>query len=100
MRVISIGLLRDFWEKRADTNGPLKTWYKTAKKTEWNSLHEVRMTYSAADGVLNRLGETLTEFDIGGNQYRLVTRIRYDWKLINIRFVLTHREYDKGKGKE
>jgi mRNA interferase HigB len=58
------------------------------------------MTYVTADGVLNRLGETLTIFNIGGNKYRLVTRMRYDWKLINIRFVLTHREYDQGKWKE
>jgi mRNA interferase HigB len=100
MRIISIQLLRDFWEKRADSKGPLKAWYKTAKKAEWNSLHDARMTYATADGVINRLGEILTVFNIGGNKYRLVTRIRYDWKLINIRFVLTHREYDQGKWKE
>ena len=100
MRVISIRLLKDFWEKHADSRGPLKAWYKTAKKAQWKSLHDARMPYVTADGVLNRLGETLTIFNIGGNKYRLVTRMRNDWKLINIRFVLTHREYDQGKWKE
>ena len=100
MRVISIRLLRRFWERRADSRGPLKAWYKTARKAEWNSLQEARMTYASADGVLNRRRETLTVFDIGGNKYRLVARIRYDWKLINIRCVLTHREYDLGSWKE
>jgi mRNA interferase HigB len=43
---------------------------------------------------------TLTVFNICGNKYRLVTRIRYDWQLINVRCVLTHVEYDRGKWKE
>ncbi|MBI2901208.1 MAG: type II toxin-antitoxin system HigB family toxin [Planctomycetes bacterium] len=100
MRVISIRLLRRFWEGHADAEGPLKAWYRTAGKAEWKSLQEVRGTYSAADGVPNRCGETLTVFNIGGNKYRLIARIRYEWRLINIRWVLTHREYEQGKWKE
>ena len=42
----------------------------------------------------------LTVFNIGGNKYRLITRIRYDYQLLNIRGVLTHSEYDKQKWKE
>ena len=38
-------------------------------------------------------------FNIAGNKYRLVARIRYDYQLINIRAVLTHAEYDAEKWK-
>lgn len=31
---------------------------------------------------------------------RFVARIRYDYRLVNIRTVLTHAEYDKGTWKE
>jgi len=41
----------------------------------------------------------LTVFNIGGNKYRLIVRIRYDFQLINIRAVFTHKEYDKGDWK-
>jgi len=39
-------------------------------------------------------------FNISGNRYRLITRIRYDYQLVNIRVVLTHAEYDKETWKE
>ena len=55
--------------------------------------------YSHADAVSGP-GETLTVFNIGGNKYRLVARIRYDYQLINIRAVLTHQEYAAGKWKD
>lgn len=58
------------------------------------------MTYPHADGVRTRGGETLTVFNIGGNKYRLVTRIRFDYLLVNVRWVLTHAEYDRGDWKE
>lgn len=45
-------------------------------------------------------GDTLTVFNIDGNKYRLIARIRYDYALINVRAVLTHEEYDRGKWKE
>lgn len=56
--------------------------------------------YPHADGVKTQRGGTLTVFNIGGNKYRLVARIRYDYQLVNVRAVLTHREYDEGQWKE
>jgi mRNA interferase HigB len=45
--------------------------------------------------------EGFTVFDIGGNKFRLIAVIRYEWQTAYIRAVLTHKEYDKGawKGK-
>jgi len=34
-------------------------------------------------------------FNIGGNKYRLVVQISFDFKIIYIRFVVTHEAYDK-----
>lgn len=96
MRVISLKLLRKFWERYSDAEEPLRRWYKTATAASWKNLKEVRQTYPHADGVENEQGETLTVFNVGGNKYRLVTRIRYDYQLINVRCVLTHRAYDEG----
>ena len=96
MRVISLKLLRDFWRRFPDAERPLRQWYKTVIEAQWDSLHDVRQTYSHTDGVQTRSGETLTVFNIGGNKYRLIARVRYDYQLVNVRAVLTHREYDKG----
>jgi len=100
VRVISLKLLREFWEQHADAEEPLRSWYRTVLGAEWKSLPELRATYPQADGVQMSNDETLTVFNIGGNKYRLVARIRYDYKLVNVRFVLTHTEYSKDKWKE
>jgi mRNA interferase HigB len=99
MRVISLKLLREFWARHPDAEGPLRHWYKNALQSDWTSLHDVNQTYPHADGVASGK-ETLTVFNIGGNKYRLVARIRYDYQLVNVRAIMTHQEYDMGKWKE
>lgn len=34
-------------------------------------------------------------FNIGGNKYRLVVWVNYEWKAVYIRFVGTHADYDR-----
>ena len=93
-------LLRLFWEQHPDAETPLRQWYRTATHAEWASMQEVRETYPHADAVRTKSGETLNVFNIGGNKYRLVVRLRYDFQLVNVRAVLTHAEYDEGTWKE
>ena len=67
---------------------------------EWRNLHDVRRTYPHADAVRVPGSGTLTVFNVCGNKYRLVTRVRYGYRLVNVRCVLTHDEYDRGVWKE
>ena len=100
MRVISLKTLRDFWLRYPDAELTLRHWYKMALHAPWSNLQDTRKDYPHADGVRTKQGETLTVFNIGGNKYRLIVRIRYDYQLVNVRDVLTHEEYDEGKWKE
>ena len=100
MRVISLKTLREFWQRHPDARQPLRQWYKTVLMAEWTSLQDTRRNYPHADGVKSRQDETLTVFNIAGNKYRLVVRIRYDYQLINVRSVLTHAEYDEEQWKD
>lgn len=34
-------------------------------------------------------------FNIGGNKFRLIARINYPYRVVYIRFVGTHDEYDR-----
>ena len=95
MHIISKPRLREFWLQNSDAEIPLLNWYKQSKKAQWKNLTETREMFSHADAV----GEC-TVFNIGGNKYRLITKINYKAKIIYIRFVLTHFEYDKDKWKE
>lgn len=98
--MISLKVLREFWERHPDAEGPLRVWYRLTLGAEWGSVRDVRATFRHADAVKTRSGETVTVFNIGGNKYRLITRIRYDYQLVNIRRVMTHAEYDQGDWKE
>ncbi len=98
--MVSLKLLKEFWQRYPDAQTPLKLWYKTAQRAAWSGFHDVRKTYRRADSVRVSDRDTLTVFNIGGNKYRLVVRIRYDYQLINVRAVMTHEEYSKEKWKE
>ncbi len=98
--MISLKPLRAFWQQYPDAEWPLRQWYKTTVHAQWGSLRDVRRDYPHADGVRTKGGDALTVFNIGGHKYRLITRIRYDYQLVNVRAVLTHAEYDEGKWKE
>ena len=100
MRVISQKTLQDFWDKHPDAEESLREWFRTAQMADWQSLVDARRIYSHADAVETEESGTLTVFNICGNKYRLIARIKYKWKLINIRCVLTHAQYDKAMWKE
>jgi len=100
VRVISLKPLRQFWQRHGDAARALRLWYKTARGAEWSNLQDLRRAYPHADAVRTPSGDALTVFNIGGHKYRLIARIRYDYRLINVRAVLTHAEYDQGQWKD
>lgn len=94
MHVISRKRLREFWKQHPDAQNPLESWYQSAKKATWQNLIEVQADFPHADLV----GKCII-FNIGGNKYRLISKIYFDDQVCLVRFVLTHSEYDKDKWK-
>jgi mRNA interferase HigB len=95
MRVVAKPILREFWAEHIDAEVPLLDWYTECKKANWKNPAELKLTFPQTD-----LVEKCTVFNIGGNKYRLITKINYRAQIIYIPFVLTHSEYDKDKWKE
>lgn len=90
MHIITKKTLTEFCLKYPQAKEPLFSWYKLTKKADWKSLVEVRKDFPHAD-----LAGVCTIFNIGGNKYRLITKIYYPNKKVLIRFVMTHAEYNK-----
>ena len=65
------------------------------KNEDFKDFSEIKHLFSSADQVGN-----FVVFTIGGNKDRLMALIRYQWKRLCIRHILTHSEYDKEKWKE
>jgi mRNA interferase HigB len=85
------------WEakkKYPETANSLDGWYRVIKRNEFANFAELKRTFNSVDKV-----GTLYVFDIGGNKLRLVANIHFNRKKIYIRYVMTHREYDKNHWK-
>jgi len=91
MRVFSKKILREFWLKHNDAEEQLKTWYKEASKSSWETPFEIKSEYVSAS-ILKR-GRVV--FNICGNRYRLIVSVNYDRQWIFVRFIGTHDDYNR-----
>jgi mRNA interferase HigB len=91
MVVISYGKLRDFYEVHADAKDALNNWYRLTLQADWSNYHEIKTMFNSVDAV----GNDRFVFDIRGNSYRIVALIFFDIRTVYIRFVGTHKEYDR-----
>jgi mRNA interferase HigB len=93
MRIISRKRLKDFWESTQGTGSesPLRAWFSEAVQADWKNPHHIQKQYPTSS-ILKR-GRVV--FNIGGNRFRLVVAIRYDFQIVYIRFIGTHRQYDR-----
>jgi mRNA interferase HigB len=93
MRIISKRTLREFWQsaQNLDSKGPLEAWHEEVEKADWARPQEVKAQFRNA----SILKDSRVVFNIKGNDYRLVVKINYPYRMVYIRFVGTHQEYDK-----
>ncbi|MEO6884358.1 MAG: type II toxin-antitoxin system HigB family toxin [Bacteroidia bacterium] len=71
----------------------VQAWMNDFEKSDYTTPNEVKKKYSSADFV----GNNTVIFNIKGNDYRLIVRIRYKFSRIYIIWFGTHKEYDKLK---
>ncbi|MDR2125303.1 MAG: type II toxin-antitoxin system HigB family toxin [Prevotellaceae bacterium] len=93
MRIVSHRKLKEFYETKGceDSRLALERWYNVADKATWKNLSDIKVDFSSTDYV----GNQHYVFNIKGNSYRLVVVIKFTIGYIYIRFVGTHKEYDK-----
>jgi mRNA interferase HigB len=91
--IIAFRTLKEHWEipGRNDSEQALKSWYREAKKADWNTPNEIKRKYRNA----SIIGDNRVVFNICGNKYRLVVKVNYTAKFVFIRFIGTHKEYDQ-----
>jgi mRNA interferase HigB len=91
MRIVAKRTLRKFWEQFPETEEPLLAWYREVEKEDWDGPAKVKEKYRSASIIKG----SRVVFNIKGNDYRLVVKVNYPYRMIYIRFVGTHAEYDK-----
>jgi len=90
-RILSKRTIKEFWAKHPDSKDYLETWYETVKGANWHNPSDIKSFYST----ISILKESRVVFNIKGNHYRLVAKINYEKQWLFIRFIGTHKDYDK-----
>jgi len=80
-----------FWKKHEDCEQQLKSWYDETANANWVSTKDIKINYPNA----SFLNDNLFVFNIKRNSYRLIVKINYKYKMVWIRFMGTHAQYDK-----
>lgn len=90
MDLLGKQILHDFKEKHADSRSKLESWEAEIKDAQWSTPHELKGRYPKASLVKDQQ----VFFDICGNKYRLWARVNYKNKIVLIKKIGTHKEYD------
>ncbi len=92
MQVISRKQLRDFASRYPHAEGPLSAWYRIVSKAKWEGPADVKRQFGTT---VDFVADSRLIFDIGGNKYRLVVHAAYPFRRVLIKFVGTHKEYER-----
>ena len=93
MRIIALSTLKAFWADRLayqDAQEPALAWYRDVLKADWAAPAAVK----AQLGTATVLKHGRLVINLGRNKYRLVVWINYPYRVVYIRFIGTHKQYD------
>jgi mRNA interferase HigB len=91
VNVIKRQTLITFCKKHGDSLEPMKTWFSICRKANWETYHDLQQDYPEAFPI----GDNRVVFDLKGNRYRIIARILFTYKQVQIKWIGTHAAYDK-----
>jgi mRNA interferase HigB len=91
MRILELPLLEAFKKNHAGCRGQLDAWQLDVERADWKTPQDIKLRYKSADFLANNR----VIFNIKGNSYRLVVKVRYQNGLVLVEWVGTHAQYSK-----
>ena|SRR5947209_8638023 len=90
MHVVSRKALAEFGHQHRDAVDSLEVWYRATRHAKWSNREAVRQSFPDADPV----GKCWV-FNFCHNDYRLIVKINFRTHSVFVRYILTHKEYDR-----
>ena len=90
MRIIARNRIIEYYIIHPDAQTALEDWFQKVRKAEWTCFADMKQTFGSVDSVRNQH----YVFNIKGNNHRLIAVVKFTIKLVFIRFIGTHGEYD------
>lgn len=91
MRVITFRKILEFSILYVDADVALREWYKKTQKADWSCFADIKKSFNSVDSV----GNSRYVFNIKGNNYRLIAIVLFKMKTVYIRYIGTHRDYER-----
>ena len=89
MRVFALSTLKEFWESEdPGAESSMRAWFKECENASWSNFADVKKTFNQTDLVADRY-----IFDIGGNKWRIIARVNFQFGGVLIRWVGNHEKY-------
>jgi mRNA interferase HigB len=92
MQVIDRRTLKEFWARHPRAEGPIRAGFATVAKAQWANPAEIKRQFG---GTVDFVGDNRVIFDLGGNKYRLIVHISFEFGRVLVKFIGTHAEYDR-----
>ncbi|RJF74428.1 type II toxin-antitoxin system HigB family toxin [Deinococcus cavernae] len=93
MNVLARPRLNQFIEEFPEAREPLERWYVICKKNDFANLHELQETFSDVSFV----APDYFIFNIKGGNFRLITTVSFQYKVIRLKEFMRHDDYNNWK---
>ena len=90
MRIVSEKRIREFILDAPRSADVMKRWVQTMRSSVWRNPAELKAAFPSVSIV----GD-LTVFNIGGNKYRLAAFVQFRSRIVYVKRIGTHQEYDQ-----
>ncbi len=90
MKIIKKGILSEAARNHPIVKNQLVVWTDLVEAADWKTPHDLKSQFGKAD----ILGNRQVVFNIKGNDFRLVVKIDYEFKLVILEKFGTHSEYN------
>ena len=91
MRIFTEQAIKEYAERHPESKVALQDGVQKVKRREWSCFADVKKTFNSVDNV----GNQRYVFNVKGNDFRLVAVIKFTIRFVYVRFIGTHKEYDR-----
>jgi mRNA interferase HigB len=89
--IIARKTLLDYCRKYPEAAAALQEWYYEMLRSNFRNFNDLKRVYGNA----SLIGDDRVIFNIMGNNFRLLVRVSFDYKAVQIKWFGTHAEYDR-----
>lgn len=90
MRIVTEKRIREFIAREPEAAEAMWHWVDAVESAAWRNPGDLKGTFASASFV----GD-LTVFNVGGNKYRVAAFVHYFRRIVYIKRIGTHEEYDQ-----